>query len=404
MKWHNKGHEFDDIGEFFRKNKKIIVLGANFNSISCVKDKLQFVNLNNNVETKLVNKLFFKLLKRFGSFLLPSNIIVVVTDDSDNIYRRLLKNKHFRKEINIFKEEEFFNKYLSIYAVYVLDKVYFPSNSFICTTVCSLNCKDCLNYAPFDKNKKHYDIERLKKNADVLFNAVDRVGLFHISGGEPFSYPHLSELLNYLHNNYSDKIETLCVVTNMTLMPSDELCETLKKCNVLVQMDNYLETNVEKREQYNKILIKLNKYEINVDEIIAGSLWNWVSTFPPKRTLFDEKALIEKFNCCGSIFQEIKDGKLFSCCYSEFISQAGIFDYKKEDYYDLNNYNPDCKKELVEFRLKYNTYGYVEFCKYCNGLPPYNVDYVQPAIQADGYFDWDINNPTKLLVKESREV
>ena len=24
-----------------------------------------------------------------------------------------------------------------------------------------------------------------------------------------------------------------------------------------------------------------------------------------------QKALIEKFNCCGSIFQEIKDGKLF---------------------------------------------------------------------------------------------
>ena len=38
------------------------------------------------------------------------------------------------------------------------------------------------------------------------------VGRFHISGGEPQLYPDLAELILYIHNNYSSKIETLAVV------------------------------------------------------------------------------------------------------------------------------------------------------------------------------------------------
>ena len=46
-------------------------------------------------------------------------------------------------------------------------------------------------------------------------------------------------------------------------------------------------------------------------------------------------------------------------------------------------------KELIEFRLKYNTKGFSSFCKSCNGLPPLNKDYIKPALQTKGIIEWE---------------
>lgn len=394
-KWKNKGHEFDELGNYFKEHNEIVILGQDINDLSRIERKLEFLSkVGVKVRCERFNYLTYKFVQLLKINLFGKKNVIIVPQNDAYTYSRLFKINSFIQNKNLFCEEEFFGKYLSIFALYVADKVYFPSNSFICTTVCTLNCKDCLNFAPYDKHKVHYDLDRLKKNADTYLKCVDRVGLFHISGGEPFTHPNLKELIEYIHDNYKDKIETIAVVTNMTVMPSDELCETLKKTQILVQLDDYTDTNTERKEQYTNVLAKLKSYNVNIEEIPAGTLWNWVSAFPPKEILNDEKKLIEKYNCCGSVFQEIKDGKLFGCCYCEFIKQANVFDYQENDYFDLNTYTPDKKRELVEFRLKYNEKGYVEFCKYCNGLPPYNKEYVKPAIQTKGYLEWDINNPT----------
>lgn len=410
-KWTNKGHEFDELGNYFKKHNQITIYAESEEEVFILKKKLEFLNVKINIihrlpayngggyngVRKLIYKISYKLKKIFygkmNKYKLEKSIILFSNASRDSFY--FMCGKGYIENKDLFMAETFFAKYLSVFAVYVCDKVYFPSNSFICTTVCTLNCRDCLNFAPYDKHKEHYDIERLKKNVDVYLKAVDRSGRFHISGGEPFSYPHLEELVRYIHNNYRDKIDVLTVVTNMTIMPSDELCNALKECDVYLELDDYTQTNPERKEMYNKVLEKLKKFDISIEQIVAGTLWNWVSVFPPKEVMTDENLLIKKYDCCGSVFQEIKDGKLFGCCYCEFIAQAKIFPYKEDDYFDLNTYIPEQKKELVEFRLKYNKKGYVEFCKYCNGLPPYNQEFIQPAIQTKGYLDWDINNPEK---------
>ncbi len=404
MKWKNKGHEFDEIGAVFQKNSEILIVG-NEEETEKIYKKLEFLNTKVTCFTDIelfdlghgLKKRIKQIKTKFVQNIFKNKTIVLANSIAyNNRLIKILNKLKLKEKINYFREEEFFNKFLSIYAVYVSDKVYFPSNSFICTTVCTLNCRDCLNFAPYDKHKTHYDLERLKSDVDTYFKCVDRVGLFHISGGEPFSYPHLKELIEYIHNNYKNQIETLAVVTNMTILPSDELCQTLKETQILVQLDDYRNTNEDKRQQYEKVLAKLKNFNVNLDEIVAGTLWNWVSAFPPKKVTTDETELIRKYQICGSIFQELKEQKILGCSYCGFIAQAGVFDYQKDDYYDLSTYTPEHKKELVEFRMKFNTKGYVAFCKFCNGLPPYNSDYIQPAIQAKGYLEWDINNPTEV--------
>ena len=52
-------------------------------------------------------------------------------------------------------------------------------------------------------------LDQVKKDIDIFFSVVDYIMLFHISGGEPFLYPYLKELVTYIGENYRDKIHFL---------------------------------------------------------------------------------------------------------------------------------------------------------------------------------------------------
>ena len=41
MKWKNKGHEFDELGCIFQKNKNILILGENSDSVCKIQKKLR---------------------------------------------------------------------------------------------------------------------------------------------------------------------------------------------------------------------------------------------------------------------------------------------------------------------------------------------------------------------------
>ena len=52
-----------------------------------------------------------------------------------------------------------------------------------------------------------------------------------------------------------------------------------------------------------------------------------------------------------------------------------------EEVYDLTQFTPEKKKELVEFRLGYTSKGYTNFCRKCRGFTPENIEEVSPALQ-----------------------
>ena len=108
-----------------------------------------------------------------------------------------------------FTVEEF----LSIYYVYKYDMVYFSSISFLPSTVCNLKCNACLNFNTYAKKFYVRDFDDITKDIDLFFSCVDRVMLFHVSGGEPFLYPHIAEVIGYIDNYYGKSIDTLRTVT-----------------------------------------------------------------------------------------------------------------------------------------------------------------------------------------------
>lgn len=324
-------------------------------------------------------------------------IIVVDTNpyESGLLISECEKKFSITRNEDIFWLEDFMNYYLSIFAVYVSEKVYSSSNCFICTTVCNLNCKNCLNFKPYDKKLQHYDIETLENSIDLYFSAIDRVGLFHVSGGEPFLYPHLSRLLTYIGEKYREKIDILGTVTNSTVIPSDELCKTLEKYNVRLEIDDYTKSVPQLKKGYDKLLEKLSSYNITIQINEAGIQWKWFSVLPSRNDLSNstDKILIEKFSKCNNPFMEFKKDKFHQCCYAEFAEQAGLIKQSEYDSYKISSPAKMNKNELVEFRLGYTERGYVEFCKYCNGLPSINPVAEIPAEQAAGALVWNKNTP-----------
>ena len=395
-KWTNKGHEFDELGNYFKENKNILILGYDDNKNNEIKKKLDFLADKVKITSKKVNTILYYLIKHFGTEFLPKNTIIIVEQDSHKILRRLLSHKSVQQNKNVFMQNDFFEKYLSIFAVYAADKVYFKDNSFLCTSICNLNCEFCLNFTPYDKNKQHFDINRLKNDVDTFFNCVDMVGLFHISGGEPFLYPDLIELIEYIYKNYKKKIIQIGIATNGTTIPSDELCKTLKQCEVRTEIDDYTIAISRLKPSFDAVKAKMENFGITP---VVHVTEKFVEMFPP-RTMWGELGdeVLQQHYCeCGADFRELIDGKLSNCNYSSFATRAKMIEYNNDDYYDLKNHSKDKNKELVEFRLGYCNRGYSELCKYCEGLPRINK-YTSPGGgQAKGQFDFNEKLKSKLV-------
>lgn len=422
-RWKNIKHEFDNLGNYFIKNSGILIIGK---EVECkrVQKRLRFLDIDIDVRSDLpeytfktgmigaINKILFRLKLRKYVEKLPKNYTLILAESKDKADNQNCKcvAKWLRKigkklGYKLYAEEEFFRHDLSIYAVYVKDLVYFRDTSFICTTVCNLNCKSCLNLNPYFKNKQHRNINELKKDIDSYFKCVDMVGRFHISGGEPQLYPDLSELILYIYDNYRTKIEAITVVTNGTFIPDDELCKVFKLCNVTVETDDYRASVPKLKATYPLLIQKLKSYNIKIDEIVAGEEWDWFEIFPPKNIIEenDVKKLQEKYEKCGNPFMGLAQQRLNNCCYAGFADNAGLVKQDDDEFFNLTNFTPNKKKELIEFRLRFNKKGYANFCRYCNGFPAINSSRVKPALQADGLIEWDINNPyaTDTVKKDS---
>jgi organic radical activating enzyme len=420
MKWTNKGHEFDELGAVFQNNstlvligkqsdndvlrKKLDFLGITIENISFDSDikirssKDSFVNLFHRVFNKIKRiKKQMELNNFYKQLSLCEQIgkTIVISGRGGGI-EYFERTGKYHRNVNIFDERAFMEKYLSIFTVYVCNKVYLWNIGIIVTTICNLNCKYCLNFTPYNKNMKHRPLEELKNEVDILFSCVDKLANLSVSGGEPVLYPFLGELLQYISGRYRDKIEILGIPTNGTIMPSDELCKTFKKSRVTLYADDYSMTIPGVKIPYKNFIEKMFEHGIKVYQ---NHITYFYKTFPPlaNYSQYNDRFLSDRFDKCIHVhYQDQKHGRITACCYEAYALEAGLIKGTEDDYYDINNFSNSMqsKKELVEFRLGYTNKGYVEFCKYCNGFPAINPHIAKNgAEQAKGKLVWDINNP-----------
>lgn len=386
MKWINRGHQFDDIGADF-VGKEIIIYGASilgkelFEKIDFLCSVTAFVDRNECLQKEgFVNIPVISISELARRDRSSHIVIIAIAGYNGMMVHSQLMHMGYVLGKNCFFYDIFLNYYLSIYALYAKDLLYFPSISFLLTTHCNLNCRGCLNFTSFNTNKHHYTLQELKRNVDIFFSKVDYVEKFHMSGGEPFLYPYFVEILDYIGNNYGTRIGNLYTATNGTIVPNNDLCEALKKHNVFVEIDDYRDSlPIDKRK--NDIIIDLfNKLCIRHSDRGAGY---WIDLSPESQdnSELSGNELRIWYDTCNNPFASIHDGKLYSCNYDDYAKEAGIVEKNKDDILELDLVKNVDKKEILEFRHGYTCRGYVEFCKKCAGHEMTNKKHIPVAEQ-----------------------
>lgn len=441
MKWNNPGHEYDELGGYFKNRIKTIYIIGDKTEAEKISDQLHFLRfpvkivpkseLNSKEKSAVLaskageglEMITHGMFSEFSEKLkktsqdesseerLPHCEVPIYTPNIEYIYDNdqeralrdgsglvILEDRLFRlkgyyiskygkiNDQNIFLAKDFMGVYLSIFSLYVTSMVYIKDIGHVCTTVCTLNCKKCLNFAPYDQHKHHIPVERLKRDADIFFKSVDRIGLYHVTGGEPTTHPNLNELLLYIRENYSDRIYNLMMITNSSSVLSDELVNTLKRLNVSIQVDDYSTAVPRLGSVLAKNVRKVHDAGIYYEILQAK---NWIDLFPPREnaTKWD---LEEKYDACSADFMSLKDGKIYTCSYGGFAIVAGVLPDCEYDYFDMNAISgkKEEKRMLVEFRNGFSKKGYSSFCEHCNGFPNINPYSVPAGEQVKGYLEW----------------
>ena len=382
MKWNNKGHEYDEVYKEIEKKKRFYMFGAGDYGkqfLNIFKNEIEIIGYIDNNPQKQGNVINGYKCISLEEIEHSKGIGIVITMSQIARVRPIeqLIKAGYRKNIDFFIIEEF----LSIYYVYKYNKIYLSSVSFLPSTACNLNCKNCLNFNPFAKHFYVREWDALKKDVDLFFTCVDHIMLFHVSGGEPFLYKYTADLLEYIDRNYGDRIDTLRTVTNGTQVPKDEFFEKLSQCKVEITVDDYREAVPKFNDKFDQLINKLEEYHIKYYINKADS---WIDLAPEKTDYSDlsEKEMIAHRDGCSQSWQELREGKLYSCNYAAYATVAGIAgEQDLEEVYDLTQYSVEKKKELIEFRLGYTTKGYTNFCRKCRGFTTQNTEKMKPAGQ-----------------------
>ena len=382
MKWMNKGHEYDEMYKNIEKKNRYYLFGAGdygHQFLAMFKDEINIAGFIDNSADKIGTTIEGIPCYAFNDINLENDEAIILT--MSQIARvkpaeQLLKSGKVHN-VDYFLIEEF----ISVYNVYKYDKVYFSSISFLPSTICNLNCKHCLNFNPYAKQFYVREWEQLTKDVDLFFSCVDYIMLFHVSGGEPMLYKHTADLIEYIDKNYGHKIGTLRTVTNGTVIPKEEVFVKLSKCNIEITVDDYREAVPRFNCRFDQLIEKLEEYNI---KYYINKAESWIDLAPDTTdySKLPEEKLIKHRDSCSQSWEELRDGKIYSCNYAAYATVAGIAgEQDLEETYNLEKFIPEKKKELVEFRLGYTEKGYTNFCKKCRGFTPENSDEVEPALQ-----------------------
>ena len=229
----------------------------------------------------------------------------------------------------------------------------------VLTTFCTLNCKGCSALMPFYKKRNHLDLDIIIKSLDTLTDSVDSIQKLRLLGGEPLLYPNIIELIKYTLKN--DKIKNVIIVTNGTLILSNELIELLKNNKCGVYISDYGIISIKKDELINQ----LNKNNIKYELKNENSKWRDYGNLECRNRT--KKELKKQFSKCGINCSSLFDGKLFYCPRNSHGTNLKKIPLKNEDYIELYNNTLDKKqlnKKLYKFFYKYTPY--IEACNYCN--------------------------------------
>ncbi len=255
------------------------------------------------------------------------------------------------------KENKKISRFQSSFQIWfrqvVLRKFEIPYLEMFITTKCNLRCKHCSNLIPALNSRQNYEISTLIEWLDELLSKIDCLYRLKIHGGEVFLYPRLTEFIAYVNNQ--PKIKSIRLTTNGTIIPADNILQSIAGSKIVVQISDYrLPTTktqqlIEKFKEFGVKYIYLRDQQWkDFGEIILRDF-----------NRFDDCSVKR----CSSFYE----GKIYVCSRAAIMTKSG---YIPDD--GISVYLP---KNQLRQQLKKLYGGKLSIaCNYCDGDTKYAKD------------------------------
>ena len=369
-KWLNRGHELDYIASLItRPDNRIYLVG------STKEVKLFYERIGHDLEKKglLGGIVHTESADRIEGMDIPMvndgdipkgiNTIIVCTSFDRNKYesiKQLFQGYGFEENRQFFQGEIF----TLVYEVYELNTIKLDRVEIFLTSHCPLKCEKCIAYIPYFKNYSHTPLEELKNDADCLFSKIDYIYKYKVLGGDGLVYPELVEYLEYICSKYREKIDSIRIGTNGTVLPSKEVLTVCKKYDITLDVSDYRCT-IGDKSRLEEIIDICTDNKVKIDVKRTGEQWldmGFPKKLPGEK---DDEHLREHYYRCAMFCRDFSEGKLYHCCSNFAAVKAGIFPPSENDYFDFTE--TFTKKELLEYEIGYCNLGYTSFCRVCRG-------------------------------------
>ena len=239
------------------------------------------------------------------------------------------------------------------------------------TNQCTLRCKKCNMFIPYQCEKYSADLNGMKKDLSILMKYIDYIDKYQIIGGEPLLHSNIADYITYLRINYTNKIGRIRIVTNGTVVPDEKLLYAIKDCRrdigVEVVISDYRDS-IGYEKQFNKVAETFRANKITY-EILKSLKWRDV-IFPEKIESIEKSRTRKHMELCGTSWHGLAEGKVYYCNCTWAAQKTGLFKPDKTDYIELDELTDfdKGKEDIMSLCLGDYEKGYNSFCGYCGGL------------------------------------
>ncbi len=283
----------------------------------------------------------------------------------------------YREGVNVFTASGFLALPLHLYTSYVEKKLYFEDITILVTEKCTLKCRDCAPCYPYLKNARHRSFEEVKEDIDLLFSKADYIWDLIFTGGEPFLNKEFGRMLEYVMEHYASQYHHIQIISNATIIPSDDICETLKSTGGYISISDYTCVNDRLKNKLSRFTEKMDTYGIRyeIPQVDSWCDFGFRAKDHPEKS---SEELIDMFDACRSTCRAFHEGKFIFCVPAMYASRA---------VYENEPVDTDCcfesgdKNEIMEWNLGYSEKGYLNMCAKCFGYLTINQHRVEPGVQ-----------------------
>ena len=241
------------------------------------------------------------------------------------------------------------------------DKLVLPVATFVISQKCTLRCLHCGQYMNqySTTDRINFPLERIKRDIDRIFDAIDVIGYVSVIGGEPFLHPELTEIVDFLYTKTNFGV--LGITTNGICSIGDKQLSKLKNSRTRLIFSDYTSSLIENQRRI---------FEKNVERVAEGGINFtvgqplWVTPPSLRKLKLPTKTKIAMKSGCNSrnSCKTIQNGFYYPCSTTAAIGSHHLASYPF-DWVEIDKTLSD--RELREKIKLLDDRPYYESCDHC---------------------------------------